>query len=191
MSFEEEWPLTEWPTRSEVERAVTMLCAIAKLEQPVIFHKAWGDIVLDEQPNGLPNGEALPARTTITLLFRVPAASAIDVALRLDPLAKREDYEGELEPVRGDIDWDAAQRAGLVTFEARGRSIAPEHIEKFFVRRDHYELAIDLVTPDHSGEETADVVVQSNTYDNREGYIIAAVIATDLSMRLEELSAFS
>lgn len=193
MSFEHDWPLTVWPTRREVERAIAELLAVAKLDNPVVSHEAWenDDIELDAAPNGFPAGEALPPRTTITLVFRVPAASAIDVALRLDPLAKREDYESELEPVRGDIDWDAAERAGLVTRESRGRSISPEHVQQFFVRPDHYELAIDLVAPDDADEQPAHVLVYSNTCDNREGYIIAAVIATDLADRLEKLSAFS
>jgi hypothetical protein len=193
MSYEHEWPLTVWPTRSEVERAIADVLAAAKLDNPVVSHEAWDseELDLDAPPNGYPEGETLPARTTITLVFRVPVASAVDVALRLDPLAKRETYVRGLEPPRGTIDWAAAQLAGHVTVEGGTRSISPEGEALFTKRHDHYELAVDLVAPDDDDERQAHVRVYSNTYDNREAYGIAAVIATDLADRLEKLSAFS
>jgi hypothetical protein len=193
MSYEHEWPLTVWPTRSEVERAIADVLTAAKLDNPIVSHEAWDndDIDLEAPPNGYPAGETLPERTTITFVFRVPVASAVDVALRLDPLADRETYTRDLEKPRGTIDWEAAERAGLVTREGRGRSIANEDAEQFTKRPDHYELAIDLVAPDDDDERQAHVRLYSNTYDNREAYVIAAVIATDLADRLEKLSAFS
>ncbi len=197
MSYEHEWPLTVWPTRSEVERAIAEVLTAAKLDNPVVSHERWDiddddeNIDDDEAPNGFPPGDVLPERTTISLVFRVPVASAVDVALRLDPLANRETYTKGLEPPRGTIDWAAAERAGLVTREGRGRSIANEDADRFTKRPDHYELAIDLVAPDDEDERQAHVRLYSNTYDNREAYVIAAVIATDLADRLEKLSAFS
>lgn len=192
MSYEHEWPLTVWPTRSEVERAVAAVLSAAKLDNPVVSHEAWDndEIDLEAPPNGFPAGDELPPRTTIMLVFRVPVASAIDVALRLDPLADRESYARGLEPPRGTIDWAEAERAGHVRREGGGRSISPEGEALFTRRPDHYELAIDLVAPDDD-ERQAHVRVYSNTYDNREAYGIAAVIATDLADRLEKLSAFS
>ena len=198
MSYEHEWPLTVWPTRSEVERALAEVLAAAKLDNPVVSHEAW-EVDLDDEdedddgdtPNGFPAGDVLPERTTISFVFRVPVASAVDVALRLDPLADRETYTKGLEPPRGTIDWAAAERAGLVTREGRGRSIANEDADRFTKRPDHYELAIDLVAPDDDDERLAHVRLYSNEYDNREAYVIAAVIATDLADRLEKLSAFS
>lgn len=194
MSWEHEWPLTVWPRRTEVERALAELLAEAGLDNPVIFHEAWegDDSDLEAPPNGLPPGDELPPRTTISLVFRVPVASAVDVALRLDPLADRETYARGLEKPRGKIDWAAAERAGLVTREERGgRSIANEDAEQFTIRPDRYQLALDLVAPDDDEERQAVLRLSSNEYDNREACGIAAVIATDLADRLEKLSAFS
>lgn len=193
MSYEHEWPLTVWPTRSEVERAIADVLAAAKIDNPVVSHEAWDDddFDLDAPPNGFPEGDELPPRTTITLVFRVPVASAIDVALRLDTAGDRASYGKHLSPPQGTIDWDAAEHAGHVQREGRGRSISPEGEALFTKRPDHYELAVDLVAPDDDDERQAHVLVYSNTYDNREAYGIAAVIATDLADRLEKLSAFS
>jgi hypothetical protein len=193
MSYEHEWPLTVWPTRSEVERAIAEVLAAAKLDNPVVSHEAWDseDFDLDAPPNGFPDGDELPPRTTITLVFRVPVASAVDVALRLDTAGDRASYAKHLSPPQGTIDWDAAERAGHVQREGRERSISPEGEALFTKRPDHYELAVDLVAPDDDDERQAHVRVYSNTYDNREAYGIAAVIATDLADRLEKLSAFS
>jgi hypothetical protein len=192
MSWEHEWPLTVWPTRKEVERAIADVLAAARIDNPVVSHEAWDsdEIDLEAEPNGFPDGDVLPPRTTITLVFRVPVASAVDVALRLDRLAKREAYQTGLEPPRGVIDWAGAQRAGHVIVDGSTRSISGEGEALFTKRPDHYELAVDLVAPDDDDERQAHVRVCSNMFDNREAYGIAAVIATDLADRLEKLSAF-
>lgn len=193
MSYEHEWPLTVWPTRREVERAIADVLAAAKLDNPLISHESWDELEIndDAAPNGFPASDELPPRTTIMLVFRVAVASAVDVAMRLDPLADRASYAKGLEPPRGQIDWAAAQRAGHVTVEGRERSISPEGEALFTKRPDYYELAVDLVAPDDDDDRQAHVRVYSNTYDNRQAYGIAAVIATDLADRLEKLSAFS
>ena len=155
MSYEHEWPLTVWPTRGEVERAIVGVLTAAKLDNPAVSHEAWDS---DDSADGFPAGDTLPERMTITLVFHVPVAIAVDVALRLDPLADRESYLRSLRAPDG----------------------AP-----------HYELAIDVVAPDDDEEKQPRVRVYSNTYDNRDAYGIAAVIAADLADRLEKLSAFS
>lgn len=193
MSWEHEWPLTVWPTRREVERAIADVLAAARIDNPVVSHEAWDDLEIDDEaaPNGWPDGDELPPGTTITLVFRVPIATAVDVALRLDPLADRASYQQGLEPPRGDIDWEAAQRDGHVTVDGPTRSISLEGEALFTKRPDHYELAVDLVAPDDDDDRQAHVRVYSNMCDNREAYGIVAVIATDLADRLEKLSAFS
>jgi hypothetical protein len=165
MSLEHDWPLTVWPTRGEVERAITDLLAAAKIDNPAISHEPWDDdedFDDEDEANGLPAGDRdapLPGRMTITLVFRVRAAAAIDVALRLDKSATRESYAKFLSP---------PLEGG-----------------------DTYELAVDLVAPDDDEEEQARVEISTGSYDNREAYGIVAVLAADLAGRLETLSAFS
>ena len=100
MSFEHEWPLTVWPTRGEVEQALAATIETAKLEEPEVFYEAF-DTISAHPPLGLPAESAaaqLRAETIVTLLFRVPVATAIDTALRLDRLGSRATYERTLQP---------------------------------------------------------------------------------------------
>jgi hypothetical protein len=179
VSFDDEWPLTAWPTRGEVEEAIALTIAAAGLQPPAITHMVaegpgedddedFDDEDFDDEPDdtqaGLPAAspsEQLAANTVVTLVFRVPVASAVDTAMRLHP-QPREDIERALDPPR-----DAREPP-------------------------HYVLAIDLVAPcDEEAEPVpACVRIASSDHDNREAYGIVGVVAACLHERLEELSAF-
>jgi hypothetical protein len=168
MSWEHEWPLTVWPTRGEVERAIAATIEAAALQPPETFYEAFDEFSV-VPPAGLPATTAeqqLAPRTIVTLLFRVPVASAVDVAVRLDPLGSRETYERTLK--------------------------RPRHQEQL-PESSSYTLSIDLVAPQEGAVDRLPprVRIYSNEYDNREAYGILAVIAVDLADRLEKLSAFS
>jgi hypothetical protein len=193
MSFEHEWPLTVWPTRGEVEQALAETVTAAGIVPPDIYHEAFDEVSV-APPMGLPAQRAdqqLARETIVTIMFAVPVASAVDVALRLDPLATRESYASGLEKPRGKIDWDAAERAGALKRDQFGERLDPENLDRFMTRDDYYALALDLVAPDDEDRSPPRVCIYSHEADNRAAIGIIAVIATYFADRLEKLSAFS
>ncbi|MDB4960554.1 MAG: hypothetical protein JWP01_553 [Myxococcales bacterium] len=197
MSWEDEWKLTVWPTRGDVLRALDDVIKIARLPPPEITRQLWdADVEADDvEPLtgfGVERDDAvLPPDVTVSLVFRVPVHDAVAMAVRLDPAIDRNELARSVEPPRGDVDFDAAERAGFVTRFEGGRSLAPEAEDRFTTRADHYELAIDLVAPDLDEEEPPRVRIYSNEYDNREAYPVLAHLADAFAVRLEKLGAFS
>jgi hypothetical protein len=200
VSWEDDWKLTVWPTRGDVQRAIHELIEIARIPPPEITRDPWvvddddsGDEAVEPQPGfGVElDTDVLPPDVTINLVFRVPVHDAVAMAVRLDPAIDRDQLARGVEPPHGDVDFDAAERAGFVTRFHMGRSIAPEAEERFTTRPDHYELAIDLVAPDVDEELPPRVRIYSNEYNNREAYPVLAHLADAFAVRLEKLSAFS
>lgn len=175
MSFEHEWPLTAWPTRGEVERALGETIATARLTSPEVSRMQWAGLIDDEDGDldehdleddadragfGVDGLDAsLPPRTTIALVFRIPAAAAVDVAMRLDPTADRAETVTLLDPPHDGVD--------------------------------HYEVAIDLLAPDDAEALAPCVRIYSNEYDNRQAWPVLAALGGAFADRLEKLSAFS
>ena len=193
MSFEHEWPLTVWPKRGEVEKALAETIAAAGIAPPDIYYEAFDEVSI-APAMGLPAERAdqqLASETVITIIFAVPVATAVETALRLDPLATRESYESGLAKPRGKIDWDAAERAGALKRDQFGDRLDPESLERFMTRDDYYALALDLVAPDDGERSPPRVAIYSYEADNRAAIGIIAVIATYFADRLEKLSAFS
>jgi hypothetical protein len=171
MSFAHDWPLTVWPTRAEVEQAIAAVVETARIVKPFVWHMPWDDDQDDDdeddsdEPNGFPPGDpnqTLAPRVWITLSFRVPVATAVDVAMRLNPESPRSLYD-DLE-------------------------IPYDHDD---IPRDEYELEVELVAPEEDEDQQACIRVSNELDDNRNAFSIAVAISDALAKRLEKLSAFS
>jgi hypothetical protein len=152
MSFEQGWSLP----RLEAERVFEAVLAIADEHQL----RFWGW--------GAPDG-------TIRVGVQFPIKSAAALAVSLSDLYDDADEVAEeLEELEGELDWEAAEAAGVVHVETIGttvkRSISPADERPFLAPAPtHYTCSFDV---DWRREESGiePVLVYSNENDNTEAW---------------------
>lgn len=203
MSWEDEWPLPVWPSLGEVVEALASVVARAGIDTPEVTHERWlddddgGDAAEEDTAFGKPGfgvedlNASLPTESTITLVFQFPVDEALAIAVRLDPSLNVDNLAPSLDPPRGELDWEAAERAGVVHPTQHGRGIDPDDAERFTTRPVHYTVALDLVGAEPDEERAAIVRTYSNEYDNREAYPVLVVIADALATALTAITSRS
>lgn len=159
MSFEAKWTLPRRPW-SEIEQVVRAVATP---------HELYCE---------------LKPQSDEELIVRVhfPVARAAELAAVLsDVYDSAEEAAEQLDPPRGDVDWDAAQAAGAVTVSHGGmiKALDRDREDEFTRYPDRYKCMFDI-----HWERDEPLIVYSNDGDNRQAWPVIFAFADAVAMQL-------
>jgi hypothetical protein len=120
----------------------------------------------------------------ITIAVTFPVGQAADLAAAFSDLYDVEEAASQLDELEGDVDMEAATRAGVVTTRSIGTTqistIDPDDVDRFRKPAPtHYSCQLEIIWT-----EDPPVVVSSNDADNRAGWPTIVAFADAVVERL-------
>lgn len=166
MSFGDTFDLRAFPARERLDAAVGTLVERA----------------------ASPRSEIVASEGEFTVLVEVPVEGAAGVPALVDPEKgyDAQEVEGDLDPPRDRIDYDAAEREGCLVraIEDGQEVVRVSHYERFMRPPSTYEIVLAVQDQEPDEDLPARVEVDSNAGDNRAAWPVAHAFALALAEAL-------